>query len=333
MARIRTIKPKFFQDFRLARDLDRTQRLLYIGLWTEADDDGRFLAHPGRIKGSLFPYDDDIQGPFIESSLKTLSSTGRLRLYVVDGEPYGQLAKFAKHQKINRPTPSHIPPPPHHHLPEVTDTSLNSHGVVGEVLAWEGRGNGMETGDTYIGASDDAPERESASTESGQEDASGPSPGREGSSGLDVIGRADLPDGRGQGPDGGQGAIWPESSPRRAENPSIRFPAKPRQVEGRYEYPVEFESAWSEYPQREGSNPKVGAYAVWRKRVISGSDPQMLMISARHYREYLAGVGKEGTEFVMQAARFFGPQEPWRDFVNKPTSAQTNGAAHWSETL
>ena len=127
MARIRTIKPDFWKDYRMAEELTRDQRLLYIALWNEADDEGRFLAHPRRLLGAIFPYDRDIHESFIEDSLNVFARTGRLVLYTVEGEPYAQLTKFADHQRINRPQPSRIPPPP-----TTCDNSLIVHGTISE---------------------------------------------------------------------------------------------------------------------------------------------------------------------------------------------------------
>lgn len=136
MPRIRTIKPEFWSDYRLARDLTRDQRLLYIGLWNEADDAGRLQAHPGRIAGALFPYDDDIHGAFIEDSLRALAEAGKLVLYDVDGEPYAEIVNFLEHQKINRPTASRIPPP---------DSDLaEPHGELSEDSRRAHRGKGKE---------------------------------------------------------------------------------------------------------------------------------------------------------------------------------------------
>ena len=43
MARIRTIKPQFWDDLKIGR-LSRDARLLYIGLWNFADDLGVVIA-------------------------------------------------------------------------------------------------------------------------------------------------------------------------------------------------------------------------------------------------------------------------------------------------
>jgi hypothetical protein len=95
----------------MSQELSRDERMLYVGLWNEADDAGRFQAHPRRLLGAIFPYEDDLSEQFIERSLRALVQTGRLVLYEADGEPYGELVKFCEHQKPNRPQPSKIPAP------------------------------------------------------------------------------------------------------------------------------------------------------------------------------------------------------------------------------
>jgi hypothetical protein len=136
MARIRTVKPEFWGDFRLARELSRDERLFYIALWNQADDEGRFLAHPRRLLGAVFPYDEDITTAHIIQWLERLASTDRLVLYEVGSEPYAQLTKFSQHQKINRPQASRIPASP------FMEDSLNVHGTSMEDSSPEG--NGME---------------------------------------------------------------------------------------------------------------------------------------------------------------------------------------------
>jgi hypothetical protein len=96
------------------------------------------------------------------------------------------------------------------------------------------------------------------------------------------------------------------------------FPVKPRQVSGQYQYPAPFEQAWAVYPDRDGSNPKVGAYSAFRSRVAGGAVPDQLVRAAEHYRQECQTRQREGTEFVMQAATFYGPSEPWREYLEPP---------------
>ena len=56
MARIRTIKPDFFTNEQVAA-LPYEWRLLFVGVWTQADREGRLEDRPMRLKAALFPYD------------------------------------------------------------------------------------------------------------------------------------------------------------------------------------------------------------------------------------------------------------------------------------
>ena len=56
MPRIRTIKPNFFSNEEVGK-LKCEARLLFIGLWTLADCEGRLEDRPVRIRAQLFPYD------------------------------------------------------------------------------------------------------------------------------------------------------------------------------------------------------------------------------------------------------------------------------------
>jgi hypothetical protein len=150
MARIRSIKPEFWSDYRLATELTRDQRLFYVALWNEADDEGRFSAHPRRLLGACFPYDEDIGPADIRVWLQRLAETGRVRLYELDGEPYGELTKFRAHQQINRPSKSRIPGPPSEvsvsTSDPVKDGSLNTHGNLTEPSSPHARAPELEQG-------------------------------------------------------------------------------------------------------------------------------------------------------------------------------------------
>lgn len=97
--------------------------------------------------------------------------------------------------------------------------------------------------------------------------------------------------------------------------PTHEWPAKPERNGKGYVYPALFETAWEAYPKRAGPNPKTGAYRAFRARVKAGDDPTDLIASAGNYRKHCVAAGKNGTEFVKQAATFWGPNEPWRDFI------------------
>lgn len=109
MPRIRTVKPEFWFDQKMAC-LSIPARLVFIGLLNHADDAGRFAADLRLVKGAIFPLNDDITLDDIRRWLDELSSNTRVRLYENDGTEYGDIPKFNKHQKIDKPSPSRRPP-------------------------------------------------------------------------------------------------------------------------------------------------------------------------------------------------------------------------------
>lgn len=97
MARARLLKPGFFKNELLA-ELPFEGRLLFAGLWTLADRDGRLEDRPKRIKAELFPF-DEVDVPAL---LTALSSKGFIARYTVSDAQLIQVVKFADHQ-----TPHH----------------------------------------------------------------------------------------------------------------------------------------------------------------------------------------------------------------------------------
>lgn len=107
MARIRSIKPDFWTDEKVV-ELSAFARLLFIGLWNFADDDGRMQYSPKKIKMQIFPADTlDISELFGEIRRESL-----INIYVVDDIEYLEIVNFSKHQKIDKRTPSKLPKNP-----------------------------------------------------------------------------------------------------------------------------------------------------------------------------------------------------------------------------
>lgn len=111
LARIRSIKPEYFTKRKIARQLSRDARFLYIALWGQADEHGRLQGDPRLIKGSCLPYEDDIDYDGTERLLDELIASGRVQRYYVDGDPYLFLPKLAKHQRLESKVPSRLPAP------------------------------------------------------------------------------------------------------------------------------------------------------------------------------------------------------------------------------
>jgi hypothetical protein len=74
-----------------------------------------------------------------------------------------------------------------------------------------------------------------------------------------------------------------------------------------------FDGFWSVYPPRAGGNPKRRAQHAWNARLKEGADPQAIIAGARRYRQYLEATHSDGTQYVMQAATFVGPERHWEE--------------------
>lgn len=107
MARIRSIKPEFWSDEKLS-ECSLSARLLFIGLWTFADDEGRAEYQPARIRMQVFPC-GSVNLVKVRELLGELTERSLIRVYVVDSKEYLDIPNFAKHQRINRPTASKLP--------------------------------------------------------------------------------------------------------------------------------------------------------------------------------------------------------------------------------
>lgn len=136
MARARNIKPGFFTNDELAQ-CEYGARLLFIGLWTVADREGRLEDRPLRIKGQLFPYDNCD----IEKWLNALAYRGFITRYELVGRKFISVNNFRKHQNphVNE-CASTIPAPecsasnPADSLLLIPD-SLNSDSLIKETLS------------------------------------------------------------------------------------------------------------------------------------------------------------------------------------------------------
>ena len=78
-------------------------------LWTLADDSGRLRGSSRMLASLLYPYDDDA-GKRIDGWLSELSRELCIVRYQADGDHYLQVCNWLKHQKIDRPSSSKIPP-------------------------------------------------------------------------------------------------------------------------------------------------------------------------------------------------------------------------------
>jgi hypothetical protein len=92
MARIRFVKPETFDDPDLC-ELPPLARWLFIGLWTQADREGRMEDDPRRIKTRLLP-GDDVNADDVLNQLAPKFITR----YSANGSRFLQINNFVKHQ-------------------------------------------------------------------------------------------------------------------------------------------------------------------------------------------------------------------------------------------
>lgn len=111
MARIRSLKPDCWQDTAVGR-ISREARLLFIGLITQADDEGRLNAEPRLLRSQIFPLDEDLQTTEVEAWLGELEDEGLIVAYSAKRDTYIYLSGFTENQRISHPKVSKLPPPP-----------------------------------------------------------------------------------------------------------------------------------------------------------------------------------------------------------------------------
>jgi hypothetical protein len=96
VARTRNLKPSFFSNDLLA-ECEPMARLLFAGLWTLADREGRMEYRPRRIKGLLFPFENVEVEPLMEQ----LADRGFVVVYRVECRDFLAIPTFGEHQRCH----------------------------------------------------------------------------------------------------------------------------------------------------------------------------------------------------------------------------------------
>lgn len=136
MSRIRTIKPTFWKDQKIGK-LKREIRLMFIGLWNLADDEGVVNADASLIRSELFPYDEDLRNSSVQAWLDQLTKARMIIPFSYNGESYYLVRAFKAHQVINRPQDSKIPKEVLQNL--VLTDSVNDPGTLTAGMEGKGR--------------------------------------------------------------------------------------------------------------------------------------------------------------------------------------------------
>lgn len=146
----------------------------------------------------------------------------------------------------------------------------------------------------------------------------------------------DSPGSAGNAPGGSAGAAPRISHSFEPVNESVNEPKKHTGASAgasaparaaKQDYSPEFETAWQNYPKRAGGNSKAAAFKAWQARLRQGVKPQTMLDGVKRYAAYVRTTGSAGTQFVKQAATFFGPDRHFDEDWTLPASTSSPGGA------
>lgn len=115
--RQRFIHPEIWKDPVFGRLLPLEQ-VLFIGLFSIADDEGRTNADPAYLRSELFAYTDYSSKKVKALRDSVVSKVRSVHLYEADGVDLIALLKWSDYQKPKYPKPSKLPPPVPHPSPK-----------------------------------------------------------------------------------------------------------------------------------------------------------------------------------------------------------------------
>lgn len=109
MARKRMIDPNIWDSADFGK-LSNLAKIVFIGLFSLADDEGRGNANSLYLRSHIFPYNEKMRSTDIEVALSEISRNMSIVFYSYDGSDYYNLLNWHTFQKIDKPTPSRITP-------------------------------------------------------------------------------------------------------------------------------------------------------------------------------------------------------------------------------
>lgn len=101
MARIRTIKPEFWEDEKIGK-LPIPCRLFFIGCWNFADDYGVVKGNAALLKSQIFPYDENLRVSEIKKWIDALVDARMLVPIIHSEESYYYIRTFRSHQVLDK---------------------------------------------------------------------------------------------------------------------------------------------------------------------------------------------------------------------------------------
>lgn len=128
MARQRMLHPEIWTSESFL-ELNLIQRLLWIGIFSLADDEGRIKINSLSLKARIFPT-DNISIQEIDKALVKLETLENIKIYNSKIGKIAQIINWSKYQKISHPQGSKLPPI-EDAIP-FTENSENIHGTFTE---------------------------------------------------------------------------------------------------------------------------------------------------------------------------------------------------------
>lgn len=107
MARKRMLDPNIWDSADFA-NLSVLSKLIFIGMISNADDEGRGRANTSYLKSKIFPYDMQMQLSDIEKSLDEIAAHVSILFYTYRSCEYYSLVHWKKWQRVDKPQPSRI---------------------------------------------------------------------------------------------------------------------------------------------------------------------------------------------------------------------------------
>lgn len=349
MARIRTIKPEFWTDSFMVQ-LPPLARLIYISLWTAADDHGYIPDEIERLAMEVMPR-EDIE--IFDDWIQFFEVSGKLELHASDdGETCYRIAKWADHQRVDKPSKSKIaressrkvaiPLPVRRSIAEKygcapgdsVDASCYYCGTPGRVH-WHKLHNGRPSGwVTFPGLELEHLECEREGGKTSSENMVLACRHCNRSKGtkhwIDALFAANGMASPATIANPREGSCEDQGSRNREQGTGKGTgngtpPADDADENRKRKLNESFEQAWSDYPKRAGGNSKRDARKAWEARVKAGADPDEILAGVQRYAAFCRITGKTGTEFVKQGATFFGPSEHYLDDWTPPPPGGGSG--------
>lgn len=110
MARRRMLSPEIWESETFG-SLSLLGKIIWIGMISNADDEGIGRAQSNYLKSRILPY-DELRVADIDKALIEIGQKMSVTLYEVDKNKYYSLNNWLEWQSINKPTKSKFPAPP-----------------------------------------------------------------------------------------------------------------------------------------------------------------------------------------------------------------------------